>query len=98
MPTNRLLDWLRRRENLRWGIPFMLLGAAYIFTAAICTTLINQGWSEWLYLAFALCFYNGLKLLLFGPWSLILLARAWTREARARRQNRLRQPQAVPQH
>ncbi len=41
MPTNRLLDWLRCRGNLRWGIPFMLLGAAYIFTAVFCTKLIN---------------------------------------------------------
>ncbi len=27
-PTNLLVAWLRRRENLTWGVPFMLLGAA----------------------------------------------------------------------
>lgn len=46
MPTNRLLDWLRRRENLKCGVPAMLLGASYLFAAAICTTLIELGWSE----------------------------------------------------
>ena len=25
MPTNRLLDAIRRRRNLKWGIPAMLL-------------------------------------------------------------------------
>ena len=93
MPTNILLDWLRRRENLRWGVPVMLLGAAYIFLAAICTTLISYGWSEWLYLAFALALWNGLKFLLFGPWSLVLLGRARIREARARRRQRSVQAQ-----
>lgn len=76
MPTNILLDKLRTQRGLKWGVPFMLLGAVYIFTAAICTSLINHGWSEWLYLAFALALWNGLKFLLFGPWSVILLARA----------------------
>lgn len=85
MPTNRLLDWLRRRENLKWGVPAMLLGAGYLFVAATCTTLIGQGWSEWLYLLFALALWNGLKFLFCGPLSLVLLARARIHEAQERR-------------
>ena len=27
-PTNRLLNRLRSREGMRWGVPFMLLGVA----------------------------------------------------------------------
>ncbi|MDA3147177.1 MAG: hypothetical protein ACTH32_10060 [Microbacterium gubbeenense] len=85
MPTNILLDRLRTRRCLRWGVPAMLLGVVYILIAATCTELIDQGWSEWLYLAFFWALWNGLKFLLFGPWSLILLAQVRTREAIARR-------------
>lgn len=83
-PTNILLTRFRSRRGLKWGIPAMLIGAAYIVLAAIITTLIGHGWSEWLYLLFFLCLYNGLKFLLFGPWSVVLLARARVREARTR--------------
>ena len=87
MPTNILLDKIRTRRGLKWGVPAMLLGVAYIFVAAICTTLIDQGWSKWLYLLFLLLLWNGLKFLIMGPWSLILLARVRIQEARARKQS-----------
>ena len=85
MPTNILLDRLRSRTGLKWGVPAMLLGVVYILIAATCTELIEQGWSEWLYLAFFWALWNGLKFLLFGPWSLVLLARARIQEARRHR-------------
>ncbi|MDN5962714.1 MAG: sulfate permease, partial [Propionibacterium sp.] len=85
MPTNVLLDRLRTRRGLKWGVPAMLLGVVYLLIAATCTGLIDQGWSEWLYLAIIWALWNSLKFLLFGPWSLILLAQARTREANARR-------------
>ena len=44
----------------------MLLGVVYILIAATCTELIDQGWSEWLYLAFFWALWNGLKFLLFS--------------------------------
>lgn len=88
MPTNRLLDLLRTRRGLKWGVPAMLLGVIYLFAAATCTTLINQGWTPWLYVLFFLALWNSFKFLLFGPWSLILLARARTREALTRRRHR----------
>lgn len=87
MPTNFLLDLLRTRRGLKWGVPAMLLGGLYLFTAAYCTTLINHGWNPALYLLFFLALWNSLKFLLFGPWSLILLTRARAREARARRRH-----------
>ncbi|MEE6286256.1 hypothetical protein V2J52_01140 [Georgenia sp. MJ173] len=83
MPTNILLDRLRSRRGLRWGVPAMLLGVVYFLIAATCTGLIEQGWSEWLYLAFFWALWNGLKFLLFGPWSVVLLVRARLRERRA---------------
>lgn len=75
MPTNILLDKLRTRRGLKWGIPAMLLGVLYLLTAVTCTGLIEQGWNKWLYLVFFLALWNALKFLLFGPLSLVLLVR-----------------------
>lgn len=83
-PVNRLLDKIRTRQGLKWGVPAMLIGVLYFLAAAICTALIDDGWSTWLYLLFLLFAYNGMKFILMGPISLILLARARTREATAR--------------
>ncbi|WP_182355137.1 hypothetical protein [Flaviflexus huanghaiensis] len=82
MPTNFLLDALRTRRGLRWGVPAMLLGLVYLLEAVTCTGLIQQGWSKWLYLVFFLTLWNALKFLFFGPWSLVLLVRARGREMR----------------
>ncbi|MBC9936024.1 MULTISPECIES: hypothetical protein [unclassified Leucobacter] len=41
-PTNLLLNKLRERHSLKWGIPAMLIGIAYIAIAAIITTLIGH--------------------------------------------------------
>lgn len=92
MPTNIILDKIRTRRGLKWGVPAMLLGAAYIFAAAMCITLIGHGWSQWLYFALALLLWNGLKFLVMGPVSLFLLIRVRIQEAAARR--RVRQNQA----
>ncbi|WP_454114727.1 sulfate permease [Microbacterium lacticum] len=99
MPTNVLLDKIRSRSGLKWGVPGMLLGAVYIFAAAYCTTLISHGWSEWLHIPFAIALWNGLKFLLMGPVSVILLLRARIREAHARRHDRRHaaaSPQQIP--
>ncbi len=91
MPTNILLDAMRTRRGLKWGVPAMLFGVVYLLIAVTCTELIEQGWSPWLYLVFFLALWNALKFILFGPWSLILLARARAQEARTRRR-----PDAAP--
>ena len=49
-PTNLLLNAIRTRRGLKWGIPAMLLAAVYFYAAAICTTIINDGGPGWLYL------------------------------------------------
>lgn len=63
MLTNILLDKLRTRRGLKWGIPAMLLGVVYLLIAVTCTGLIEQGWSKWLYLLFFLALWNALKFL-----------------------------------
>jgi hypothetical protein len=75
MPTNILLDRLRTRRGLKWGIPAMLLGVAYLGAAAIATTLIERGAPGWVHLLVLLFIWNGLKFLWNGPVSLLALGR-----------------------
>ncbi len=87
-PSNRLMAWLRRRENLKWGVPFMLLGIAYLILAASMTAWAQGGGPAWAHMVFLWGFWNALKFLAFGPWSLLMLAVALLREARDRRRTR----------
>lgn len=55
MPTNRLLDAIRTRHGLKWGIPAMLLAIPYLLAAAVFRNLIEGGESGWLNLLVILC-------------------------------------------
>jgi len=92
-PTNLLLNAIRTRRGLKWGIPAMLLGVAYFYAAAICTTIINDGGPGWLYLVVLLFVWNAFKFLWIGPVSIVHLVRSRRQErvggrryARTRRQ------------
>ena len=74
-PTNLLLNAIRTRRGLKWGIPAMLLAVPYLYAAAICTTIINDGGPGWLHLLVLLFIWNAFKFLWIGPVSLALLAR-----------------------
>lgn len=76
MPTNRLLDEIRRRRNLKWGIPAMLLAVPYLLIASICTNALDQGAPGWLHLVVLWSVWNAMKLIIMGPVSLLLLVRA----------------------
>lgn len=88
MPTNILLDLIRTRRGLKWGIPAMLLAAPYLLAASICTNLIADGGPGWLNLLVLLFIWNALKFIVMGPISLALLIRVRIREAVARRRAR----------
>lgn len=88
MPTNILLDLIRTRRGLKWGIPVMFLAAPYLLAASICTNLIADGAPGWLNLLVILFIWNALKFLIMGPVSLVLLARVRVQEAAARRRAR----------
>lgn len=90
MPTNVLLDAIRSRRGLKWGIPAMLLAAPYVLAASICTILIQEGGPGWLNLLVLLCLWNSMKIITMGPISVVILLRARAREAIARR--RTQQP------
>lgn len=85
MPTNILLDRIRQRDGLKWGIPAMLIGVAYFYAAAISTTLIDRGGPAWLTVLVLLFIWNGLKFAWIGPVSLITLIRVRRHEKRITR-------------
>ena len=85
MPTNILLDAIRTRRGLKWGVPAMLLAIPYLFAASTCTALIDGGASRWLYVVALVCIWNALKFIVIGPVSALRLVNAWIPERRARR-------------
>lgn len=50
MPTNIVLDAIRTRRGLKWGVPAMLLAVPYLYAASLLTVLIDDGAPGWLYL------------------------------------------------
>ncbi|SJN13033.1 hypothetical protein FM113_16580 [Leucobacter sp. 7(1)] len=84
MPTNILLDAIRTRRGLKWGVPAMLLAVPYLLAASAFTTLIADGGPGWLNLLVLLCLWNALKFLAMGPVSLVLLTRTRIQEHRVR--------------
>lgn len=72
-PTNLLLNAIRNRRGLKWGIPAILLAAPYFYAAAICTTIINDGGPGWLHLLVLLFVWDAFKMLWIGPVSLVRL-------------------------
>lgn len=95
MPTNILLDLIRTRRGLKWGIPAMLLAAPYLLAASICTNIIAEGGPGWLNLLVILFIWNAMKFLIMGPASLALLIRVRIQEAIARRRSTQRQQMSV---
>ena len=85
MPGNILLDLIRTRNGLKWGVPAMLLAAPYLGVAAWCTTLIESGGPGWLHLVVLICIWNALKMIVIGPVSVVLLVRARAKERQARK-------------
>lgn len=88
MPTNHLLDAIRRRRGLKWGIPAMLLAVPYLLIASICTNTIAGGGPGWLHLVVLWAVWNSMKFIFMGPVSLVLLVRARIGEAVANSRNR----------
>lgn len=84
MPSNILLDRIRTRRGLRWGVPAMVLALPYFAVAYWCSTLIEDGGPGWLNIIVLIGIWNAFKMLAIGPISLLMLAAARLRERRAR--------------
>lgn len=96
MPSNIVLDLLRTRQGLKWGIPAMLLAVPYLVVAHWCTTLIGSGGPGWLHLVLLVCLWSALKMALFGPVSVVLLVKVRACERRAQRQRESGGAPALP--
>ena len=83
MPTNILLDAIRSRRGLKWGVPAMLLAVPYLYAASLCALLAERGGTGWLYLVALVCVWNALKFAWIGPVSAVLLVRASSRERKS---------------
>jgi hypothetical protein len=80
LPINILLDAIRTRRGLRWGVPAMTLAIPYLYAASICAQLAEDGGPGWLHLLVMLFVWNALKFAFIGPISLVLLIRVCLRE------------------
>lgn len=90
MPTNILLDTIRTRRGLRWGVPAMLLAVPYLLIASLCVQAIADNRPGWLHLVVLWSIWNALKMLWIGPVSVVLVIGARLRErAERRRQQRV---------
>jgi hypothetical protein len=75
MPTNILLDAIRTRRGLRWGVPAMALAIPYLYAASICAQLAEDGGPGWLHLLVMLFIWNALKMVWIGPVAVFKLLR-----------------------
>ena len=95
MPSNFVLDLIRTRRGLKFGLPAILLAAPYLYVAYLLTGLIDTGGPGWLHLLVLACVWNAMKFVFMGPVSVVLLARARAREWRERRDLRRALPVLV---
>ncbi|OYO20874.1 sulfate permease [Enemella dayhoffiae] len=98
MPSNIVLDLIRTRKELKWGMPAMLLAGPHLAIAFWCTSLIVNGGPGWLHLVVLVCIWNALKMVAIGPVSVVLLVKARAREHRAQRQQLREVFETVPLH
>lgn len=73
MPTNIVLDLIRTRRGLKWGVPVALvLVPAYLYAASLAATIVEQGDARWLNLL-VLFAWDAMKFAAMSVWSVVLL-------------------------
>lgn len=85
LPTNILLDFLRTRPGLKWGVPAMLLAVPYLAVAVWCASSVADGGPGWLNLIILVAAWNAMKFIVMGPVSVLTLGRRRWLERSARR-------------
>lgn len=86
MPSNIVLDLIRTRKGLKWGVLAILLAVPYLTVAAWCATLTENGGPGLLHLVVLGCIWSALKMVVIGPVSVVLLVKARAQERHARKQ------------
>ncbi|GAB2562189.1 hypothetical protein GCM10027033_18680 [Leucobacter ruminantium] len=85
LPRLRLIQRIvHRRDSHKWGIPAMLLAVPYFLIANIFKGILEDGGNALFSVPLLWCLVMGIAFLAVGPISLLLLAKARTREAIAR--------------
>lgn len=85
LPTNILLDFLRTRRGLKWGVPAMLLAVPYLLVAVWCARSVADGGPGWLNLIGLVTIWNAMKFIVMRPVSVLTLARRRWHERAVRR-------------
>lgn len=80
MPSNILLDAIRTRRGLKWGVPAMLVAIPYLGVVYLLSTAAQNDGPGWLNLFVFVTVWSVLKMLWIGPISLVLLAQARAHE------------------
>ena len=88
MPTNILLDAIRTRRGLKWGVPAMLMAVPYLIAASTCAVWVANGGPGWANVFVLLFGWNALKFIVMGPISVVLLVRARVADRNRQRQTR----------
>jgi hypothetical protein len=81
MPSNIVLDAIRTRRGLKWGVPAMVLAIPYLVAANVCMQLIDNGGPGWWHLVVLVFLWDMFKMLWIGPISVVLLVRVRVQEA-----------------
>ncbi|HEY0239927.1 MAG TPA: hypothetical protein VGC37_14910 [Friedmanniella sp.] len=96
LPSHRLVAAVRTRRGLRWGLPLVCLGIAYLYLGAVASVMVEHGTSHGLYLLTLACWVGGGRLIANGLVATERLIVARCRERLAvlvatRQENRTRQ-------
>lgn len=85
LPSFRLVQRVvHRRYSHKWGVPAMLLAVPYFLLANVFKGVLEDGGHALFSVPLLWCLVVGIVFLALGPISLLLLAKARTREAIAR--------------
>ena len=83
MPSNIVLDLIRTRRGLKFGVPVALvLVPSLLDVASLISMLIATGAPSWLHLLVLILLWDAMKFAAMGMLSVVLLARARLRETR----------------
>lgn len=79
-PSNLLLNHVRTRRGLRWGLPLVAVGYGYLYVGGFLLSLIDSGHPRSLYVPAAICCWSGVKLVLGGLYAAARIVYVRSRE------------------
>ena len=83
MPTNVLINALRRRRGLKWSMATWLIAPIYYLLARWFAEIIEAGGPGWVYILMGIASWDSLKMIVAGPTLSIVLLVTKIREAAA---------------